>query len=239
MRWVPPDAGYGEYWEANRPELKYKIRARATAALDFLERVAGRDSQWSVRAQDVFDNNHKSMETGARALGDVLREWAEQVDTGMVVPRAGEVQGVRAVASTDLMEQVRVLVADKSVHPVAPILLAGGALEIALRAAVEELELAERPSITAYARRLRSEDLLTAQDMKDVEQMAGVRNAAAHGGFEGLGRERSGEEEVDLLFQQSRGHPCPACHTRYRSRSENFRQGVPEVRLLGGATGGR
>lgn len=208
MHWKQGDAGYGGYWQADRPELKSVIRARATSALDFLQRFAGSDSQWSRRAQQVFDGHgdRESMESGARAIADILREWAHQVVGGTYVPRLVEAQGARVIASTDLMDQVRVLVDDKSIHPAAPIVLAGAALEVALRSATEELglELTERPSITAYARLLRSEAVLSAQDVKDVEQMAGVRNTAAHGEFDALSRERSGllEQQVNLFLRR-------------------------------------
>jgi hypothetical protein len=100
------------------------------------------------------------------------------------------------------MEQVRALADDKGVHPAAPIVLAGAALEVALRSAIDELQLTltERPSITAYARRLRQENMLSAQDVKDVEQMAGVRNSAAHGQFDELSRERAGLMEQQVNF---------------------------------------
>jgi hypothetical protein len=156
----------------------------------------------------VFDNNgeRQSMESGARALADILRAWAESVKDGTVVPRRVEAQGVRVVASTDLMEQVRTLLADKKVHPAAPVVLSGAALEVALRSAIEELQLTltERPSITAYARRLRTEGILTAQDVKDVEQMSGIRNLAAHGEFDDLSHERAGlmEQQVNMFLRR-------------------------------------
>ncbi len=208
MHWVPSEGGYGGYWRADRRELTGAIHARAASALDFLDRYAGSESQWSIRAQRVFDNHgdRQSMESGARALADVLRGWAEQVEAGITVPRTVEAQGARAVAATDLMQQVRALNEDTSVHPAAPIVLAGAALEVALRSAVDEvgLVLNERPSISAYARGLRADGLLTAQDVKDVGQMGGIRNAAAHGNFEELSRERSGllEQQVNLFLRR-------------------------------------
>ncbi len=117
-----------------------------------------------------------------------------------------ETLGVRAVASTDLLEQVRTLNADQSVIPAAPIVLAGAALEIALRSAVEELSLTSptKPSISTYAETLRSDDVLNKQDMKDVVQMAGLRNQAAHGEHEELSHERSGlmEQQVNLFLRK-------------------------------------
>jgi len=93
---------------------------------------------------------------------------------------------VSAVVSTDIMEQVRALNADRSVHSAAPIVLAGGALETALRAAIEEngLVLKDWASISAYANLLYKNNVLTKQDLKDVTQMAGMRNDAAHGDFD-------------------------------------------------------
>ncbi|HUG07839.1 MAG TPA: hypothetical protein VMP13_02900 [Acidimicrobiia bacterium] len=207
MKWTQSD--YGGYWEAESPEAKARIRARATAALDFLERFAGQDSQWTRSAHSVFENkgDHQSLESGARAIGDVLTEWISRVRSGQLMPRSIESLGVREVASTDLMDQVRALNADSGVNPAAPIVLAGAALEISLRSAVEELNLdglVGKPSIGAYARVLRSAELLNKQDMKDVEQMAGLRNAAAHGLHGELSRERAGlfEQQVNLFLRR-------------------------------------
>ncbi|MDB4898124.1 MAG: hypothetical protein JWN15_4386 [Firmicutes bacterium] len=200
--------GYGAYWGAAGGSLdaESKIRSRAIAALAFLERYAGKDSLWATKAHHVFDKGTHSMETGARALGDVLRAWADQVEAGIVTVPQAEAQGVRVVASTDLMEQVRKLNEDKDVTPAAPIMLAGAALEIALRSAVEELgqELPAKHSISAYSGSLRAAGLLSVQDVKDVEQMGGMRNQAAHGEFEVLSRERAGlmEQQVNQFLRR-------------------------------------
>jgi hypothetical protein len=140
------------------------------------------------------------METGARELGDVLRAWADQVEAGIVPIRQVDAQGARAIASSELMEQVRQLWGVKEIHAAAPIVLAGGALEVALRSAIEELDLPRpsKPSISAYAGRLRAAGLLSVQDMKDIEQMGGLRNAAAHGNLEELDRERAELMELQV-----------------------------------------
>ena len=127
------DPGYGWWWEATSPAAESKIRARAYAALYFLDRFAGADSQWAIRAHTAFDKNSHSMETGARELGDVLRAWADQVEASIVPIRQVDAQGAGAIASSDLMEQVRMLLDEGGVHPAAPVVLAGAALEVALR----------------------------------------------------------------------------------------------------------
>ncbi len=205
MGWQAGDFGHGGYWRADH-QAKGRIRARATAALDFLERFTGSDSRWSVGAHEVFDSHgeNQSMESGARAVGDVVKEWARMVYSGQVEPRLVESFSARAVSSTDLLEQVRALNSDKAVVPAAPIVLAGAALEIALRGAIQELGLrvTVRPSIDAYARELRRAEVLSKQDIKDVTQMAGLRNNAAHGEHDLLSRERAGlmEQQVNLFL---------------------------------------
>ena len=199
MSWQGPSPGYAGYWDVTET-AEPAVSARAVAALDFLERYGGHDTPWAIRGHKIFDE--RGLGNGARALADILRSWAAAVTSGILVPRRVEAQGARAVASIDLMEQVRVLAEDRNVHPAAPIVLAGAALEVALRSAVDELQLTltERPSITAYARRLRTEGMLSQQDVKDVEQMAGLRNSAAHGQFNDLSSERAGLMEQQVNF---------------------------------------
>ena len=200
------EVGGRAYWVATSPSGENKIRARTIAALDFIDRFAGRESQWAVQARDVYEKNTHGRISGSHALGEVLNAWAKQVETGFLVPRLAEAQGARGAASTDLMKQVRLLNEDPDVVPAAPIVLAGAALEIALRSAVEELdlELTERPSIGAYARRLRADDFLSRQDVKSVDQMSGMRNAAAHGLFDEIDRAQAGllEQQVNMFLER-------------------------------------
>lgn len=206
MTLTPAGQGYGPYWQAVDLAGESRIRSRAITALDFLDRFAGPGSQWAKRGHAVFDEGSHSMETGARDLGDLLRAWADQVEAGIVVVPQAEARDARAVAATDLMEQVRKLMEDTGVDPAAPIVLAGATLEVALRSAVEELglPLPGKPSIATYLGCLRSAGLLSAQDAKDVTQMGGLRNAAAHGNFNELSRERAGlmEQQVNMFLRR-------------------------------------
>jgi hypothetical protein len=202
------------YWEATSPELRPTIAARAAAALEFFRQYSGADSVWTLRANAIYNNqaaynnegDRQSQESGARALGDLLLAWAEQVDEGIT-----EIVGTRAwdevsVASTDLMSQVRRLVTDGAAHPAAAIVLCGAALEIALRAVVEArgLPMPERPTMSTLTGVLRQAELLTKQDTKDFEMCGGLRNSAAHGQFEDLSPERAGlmEQQTNLLLQR-------------------------------------
>lgn len=209
MNWIPVEAGaYGGYWQATDPVMKSQITARATAALEFFRQYAGGDSFWTRQAVAAYDNrgDRQSQESGARAIGDLLRAWADQVDAGIT-----EISGARAwaeigIASTDVMSQVRRLLDEANVHPSAAIVLCGAALEISLRAVAEarNLELPARPSISSLTRLLRSAGLFTVQDVKDLEQMGGMRNQAAHGQFDDLSLERASlmEQQTNVMLRR-------------------------------------
>lgn len=170
-------------------------------AIEFLRRYAA-GSVWIEQAEHV--NQFRLTAAAAKAISELLISWAQQAEAGIIPIPALAAMEVRAVASTDIMDQGRVLNADKTIHPAAPIVLASRALETALRGAVEEkgLILSEKPSISAYARLLYKNNLLGKQDLKDVEQLAGMRNDAAHGDFDALSRERAGlmEQQVKLFL---------------------------------------
>ena len=176
--------------------------------LGFLSQYAGSESEWFKRARIAWEakGDNTSLATGAYALSEILHLWAADVDRGLAVVPGIDASNIRAIASTDLMEQVRALVKDTTVHAAAPIVLAGAALETALRGAVEEadLTLAGNGSITAYGKALRSADLISKQEMKDIEQMSGLRNAAAHGNFDGVTQAHASlmEQQVNLFLSR-------------------------------------
>ena len=110
----------------------------------------------------------------------------------------------RAVAATDLMDQVQDLLDDEGIHPAAPIVLAGAALEEALRDHVETHGLTADgyPGINTYAVALKRAGLLSEPDRTLAEAVAKVRNDAAHGRFELLEPAQAewGMSQVSLLL---------------------------------------
>lgn len=209
MRWVTSEHSRSHgYWKADPTERASLIAARAFGALEFFRTYAGPDSAWTQRANMVYDNHgdNQSAESGARNLGDLLRAWADQVEAGIV-----EIAGSRAwaevgVVSTDIMRQVRKLLEDRANHPAAPIVLCGAALEIALRSVADayNVPLPTKPTLSTLSGALRGAGILTVQDVKDLEQCGGVRNAAAHGDFDTLSIERAGlmELQTNLLLRR-------------------------------------
>lgn len=207
--WKPGRNGDGRgWWQISDHQQLPALMANAFAGMEFLRQYAGEGSLWTSRAAEVYQSkgDNQSTESGARAVGDVLLTWVRQVEAGV-----SEIFGARAwsevgLISTDMMGQVRRLLGDKQTHPAAAIVLCGAALESALRSLIEArgLELPERPSLSTYSQLLRREELITKQEAKDLEQVGGLRNAAAHGQFDELSRERAGlmEQQTNLLLSR-------------------------------------
>jgi hypothetical protein len=83
------------------------------------------------------------------------------------------------------MDQVDRLLQDRRVHPAAPVMLAGAALEEMLRSLVDAAGVKPKgkAGINSYATALREAGVITQQDVKNVTSWAGMRNDAAHGDF--------------------------------------------------------
>jgi hypothetical protein len=91
---------------------------------------------------------------------------------------------------SDFLNQANTLLNTKEVHPAAPTMIVGAALEEFLRNWVEEGGFSlqgKKPSIDAYAKTLREVDKITKQDLKDITSWAGLRNYAAHGEWNEVG----------------------------------------------------
>jgi len=207
MYWTEHEEGRGYWLATSRPKISL-IAARATAALDLLRQYSGAEATWTVRAVAAYDSKGESQstESGARAVADLLTLWCDQIEAG-AVELAGEVvrrelDGV----STDVMSIVRRLLEDPKSHPAPPMVMCGAALEIALRAVASAHHvLPDGPTtMSGLTAVLRRAELLTKQEVKDLEMLGGLRNSAAHGHFEDLSPERAGlmEQHSNLVLRR-------------------------------------
>ncbi len=108
---------------------------------------------------------------------------------------------IEAEITGDILEQAEVLL-DGKAHIVAPVALAGAALEEFLRAMCEAngcLPLTSRLGIEKYKAELRKKDLITKGEDKAITSVADIRNAAVHGDWQKLT-----EEEVRIMVRQVR-----------------------------------
>lgn len=95
---------------------------------------------------------------------------------------------------SDIFDQATVLLDDESFHPATAAMLVGAALEQFLRSWVEEKSAplaAGNDGIDRFAKGLRAAELIDKNDKKDIDSWAGVRNDAAHGHWDKVGRDRT------------------------------------------------
>jgi len=174
----------------------------AGRAIEFLRLHAGAQSNfYKQAAQSIKDFNSRH---ALVSIASLLIGWADLVEAGLA--EAPLESRARIEAATDLMEQVQILLEDGKVHPAAPVMLAGAALEEFLRSMLAILPTQPRgkPGINTYAAVLRKADLLSAQDLKDITAWAGMRNDAAHGHFDSISidRARIMVDGINLFMRQ-------------------------------------
>lgn len=101
---------------------------------------------------------------------------------------------------SDVLGQAHSILENDKNHPAAAAMLVGAALEEFLRTWVEAAGLSlgnANSGLNAYADVLRTADLITKQDAKDITSWAGMRNHAAHGEWEHV----SDRSRVSLMLE--------------------------------------
>jgi hypothetical protein len=167
-------------------------------ACEFLRMYAGPKSEFldSLKAFNPRSFNDEYVSSNVRA---VLSSFRAYVEAGLHAEITPERRAQLDVVS-DFLEQAHQLLESKGIHPAAPAVLIGAALEEFLRTWVE-IEGASlgnsKPSLDAYAKVLRESEKITKQDYKDITSWAGLRNHAAHGEWD----EVSDKSRVSLMLE--------------------------------------
>jgi hypothetical protein len=149
---------------------------------EFLRLYAGPKTAFYKAATEAGGWGHEQGNTLAAVLDNLIAFVRAGLHAEVSPERRAQLDVV-----SDFFWQAHALLDEKGIHPAAPAVLAGAALEEFLRTWVEAegLSLGSRkPSIDAYAGLLREGELISKQDVKDITSWAGLRNHAAHGQWE-------------------------------------------------------
>ncbi len=147
--------------------------------VDFLRIAAGPKSAFTQQAQSVEGVVHYQ----ATQLAAIVQGFMGSLKRGL----GGAVSPERKAqldTVSDLLEQAQQLLDDKAVHPAAPAVLIGATLEEFLRGWIEANDLSlgnRKPGLNNYALVLLEAEMISKQDMKDIQSWGGLRNHAAHG----------------------------------------------------------
>ncbi len=151
-------------------------------AKEFLRVYAGEKSAFFQDLKNVRPpTNQYILITGD--IADILTAFINYVENGLLEGISIERKAQIDVVS-DFIGQADTLLNSNEVHPAAPAVIIGAALEEFLRNWIDEGGLSlggKKPSLDSYAKVLREADLITKQDVKDITSWSGLRNHAAHG----------------------------------------------------------
>ena len=132
-------------------------------------------------------------------IAAILTAFISYVENGLLEGISIERKAQIDVVS-DFLGQADTLLNSNEVHPAAPAVIIGAALEEFLRNWIDEgcLSLGgKKPSLDSYAKVLREADLITKQDVKDITSWSGLRNHAAHGEW----AEVNDKNRISMLLQ--------------------------------------
>jgi hypothetical protein len=150
-------------------------------AMEFLRVYAGEKSAFFKQLSTVNPHwiDERIMSNVVSTLEAFIRYAQNDLLEGVSIERKAQIDVV-----SDFLDQSNTLLNSKEVHPAAPTVIIGAALEEFLRNWIEEADLnleGKKPSLDSYAKLLREADLITKQDIKDITSWSGLRNHAAHG----------------------------------------------------------
>ena len=182
----------GDYGEAAKAQV-----------CEFLRVYAGPKSAFLKQAEAASGVSRYLVTT----LDWILASFDEYLKTGLATGISPERKAQLDVVS-DFLGQANSLVEDDRFHPAAAAILIGASLEEFLRTWVEAEGLSiggGTPGIDAYSKALRTADVISKQDVKDITSWAGIRNHAAHGEWDQVSdrdRIRLMLEGVNLFMRQ-------------------------------------
>lgn len=185
---------------------KDKYNAGLTAEImEFLRVYAGEKSAFYKNLSKLKPDWSEDYvaECSINSLKAFIRYIENGLLDGVSIERKAQIEVV-----SDFLDQANTLLNTSGVHPAAPAVIIGAALEEFLRTWIEEIELSlggKKPSLDSFAKVLREAELISKQDLKDITSWSGLRNHAAHGEWEDVGDPKRVSlmlEGVNLFMRQ-------------------------------------
>ncbi len=149
-------------------------------AKEFLLNYAGQNNSFYLSLENM---GNVSIGFFIMKIKSVLESFVIYAENGLLRSLSLE-REIQIETVSDYLEQAETLLNDKKVHPAAPAVLIGASLEEFLRNWLEDSGAGLdnlKPNLDSYAKELRSMELISKQDLKDITSWGGTRNDAAHG----------------------------------------------------------
>lgn len=169
-----------------------------TEALEFFRVYVGGKSSFfinlNIESVRIYAYTPDGRDIVIGTLEAFIRYVENDLLEGMSLERKVQIDVV-----SDFLAQADDLLNSKKVHPAAPTVIIGASLEEFLRNWIEEAGLdleGQKPSIDSYAKVLREAEQINKQDIKDITSWGGLRNYAAHGGWDQV----SNRDKISLML---------------------------------------
>ena len=189
-----PDSD-GDYGEAAKAQVCEFLRVYASPNSAFMKKA---EAARGARSYKVT------------TLAFILTSFVEYLQAGLAAGISPERRAQLDVVS-DILGQANSLLEHDRFHPAAGAIIIGASLEEFLRTWIEAEGLSignAKPGIDTYCKTLRSAELISKQDAKDITSWGGIRNHAAHGEWDEVSdraRIRLMLEGVNLFMRQKEG----------------------------------
>jgi len=177
-------------------------------SLQFVRHYLGIDSEF-YKILSVEKNTSSSQATSkAMATKKVLKAIKDYLNLELELFET-EKYIIKVDIINDFIIQAIELLNDKKIHPVAPAILMGAALEEFLKKLAEKnnIDVSDiKKTIDPLSKKLYSSKIISKQDLKDITSWAGIRNDATHGNFEEVDdrkRIANALEGVNLFMRKS------------------------------------
>jgi hypothetical protein len=151
-----------------------------TQAKEFFKSYGGPDNSFLKELNETYHSYYGSK---IYRLQGILRSFIDYVNNGLLRSISLE-REIQVETVSDFLAQAESLLNDNKVHPAAPAVIIGASLEEFLRNWLEEVGVdmtTIKLSIDSYSKELRSREMISKQDLKDITSWGGTRNDAAHG----------------------------------------------------------
>ena len=163
-------------------ETQNNYRGSLAQAKELIKNILGVNSSFFQELDKIKFN--RSVPTATRdGVRHVLKSFINYVHNDLLYHTSFE-RKIQIETVSDYLDQARILLEKKGIHPAAPAVIIGASLEEFLRNWLEETgsDMGEiKPNLDSYAKELRSMELIDKQDLKDITSWGGIRNDAAHG----------------------------------------------------------
>lgn len=170
-------------------------QAAKAQVCEFLRNYGGSKNAFLKQAEEAHGHPIYIVNT----LASILKSFIEYLHAGLATGKSPERQAQLDVVS-DLLDQAHSLLENERFHPAAAAILVGACLEEHLRTWVDAESLSignSKPGLDAYSKALRTAELISKQDAKDINSWAGIRNHAAHGDWD----EVSNRDRIRLMLE--------------------------------------